>query len=893
VAEYIQPFNSYTEMYKYADEIREILQSLSSVYLIGDVGITPNNYANWGQRVGSEEPVCLDFAYVYDVGSDLLLCHSCKNNSMLVPNKDFTELYCSSCGKKYKFEDIRGRIGNDMHRHEIGDLSDEGYEMTESNVLRTLDPNKSNYLVTKKKVVEKPKEEVINIGPDTFTMNGINENLYINNKEDNNMAKDVRATIAQRMVQERMNNQRAINVKVWMADQQEPAVKESDDGLAFAGTMGDDVIQATVVEATVVEAEVVQVPQEEEHVIYDGKSEEHIPAENHFDMSIEDLAEDSGDEDEFVENPVTTETVAPSVQVEENEEEPVEVEEEFIEATVVTAELEAEEPVEEEIVFPDNFIDKFHYATSKLSNKMSEYLHQTEMFDDVKSYCKDKKLLPEKFYRACQNAIFRSLVAFVDCDTVEVPNNNPKKPGTHTEWILKKDDIYTADYFPTLVFIERFWNNRNLNQTDDCKSIMEKYDQMFPDYRGIQREWLPTFVDRLCLKFSISKSGAEIVARGLETWCLPEEEYISTELRESLQEESLQEEIQQNPVENADEASIHAMLAEAGKVNNNATIIDESVMKQAIEDDQMAFSAEMITNAVNEFDEEVESEEDDEDTMPAQSLTVEIYPDDDGMDIVKIISSESSGDINIPLYVNIAEIDPSKKLPSLADDRNGKWDWLIHFTPDIMFRTKNPEYWLNAANDDEIEEEQIHMVILDMNEETGEAIIGVYYLMGIFVIDNDGDYELVDDEETLNRINTVICDEIGNGAISHLRRTLSMPDLVHDEDYVKDFVQVMESDDEDGEEEMGEEFVTSSDEQMNAAEQAAIEALLGTPGRPAVVVPNVSNDSNKVETAESVQVEEDNQNMNISPAAQRMIDEAEADGHRTFAPIRRKGNREN
>lgn len=165
VAEYIQPFDSYVEMCSHAEKIREILNEMSSVYLIGDVGITDKNYSNWGLRIGTKDPVCLDFAYVYEVRSELFICQYCQTNSMLVPNRDFTELRCSNtlCGKHYEFADIRRKIGNELHKHEIGDLSEEGYVMNESNVLTELTLNRSNYLAKNKKKerktpgVEKPK----------------------------------------------------------------------------------------------------------------------------------------------------------------------------------------------------------------------------------------------------------------------------------------------------------------------------------------------------------------------------------------------------------------------------------------------------------------------------------------------------------------------------------------------------------------------------------------------------------------------------------------------------------------------------------------------------------------------------------------------------------------
>ena len=172
VCEYIQPFVSYSEMLSHADRIREILTELSSVYLIGDVGITDKNFSNWGVRIGTTEPVCLDFAYVYEVKSELFVCQYCRTNSILIPNRDFTQLHCSnpSCGRKYLFEDIRRKIGNDVHAHEIGDLSEEGYRLESSNVMTELDENRSSYLRRKKKAKKNIPEEKSIPKPPSFVM---------------------------------------------------------------------------------------------------------------------------------------------------------------------------------------------------------------------------------------------------------------------------------------------------------------------------------------------------------------------------------------------------------------------------------------------------------------------------------------------------------------------------------------------------------------------------------------------------------------------------------------------------------------------------------------------------------------------------------------------------
>ena len=188
VCEYIQPFESYYHMIQHQEKIREILKDLSSLYLIGDVGLCDKNFGNWGIRVGSQSPVCLDFAYIYEVKSNLFVCDYCKNGSILVPNKDFTELYCSNplCGKEWKFEDIRAKIGNTLRAHDLENLNEEGYVLDESFKMVELSPHKSTYLIKNKNVKKrnKNKEEKISIPifcmqqePSTYLNGGLKNEL--------------------------------------------------------------------------------------------------------------------------------------------------------------------------------------------------------------------------------------------------------------------------------------------------------------------------------------------------------------------------------------------------------------------------------------------------------------------------------------------------------------------------------------------------------------------------------------------------------------------------------------------------------------------------------------------------------------------------------------------
>lgn len=167
VCEYIRPFDTYPEMLMHANKIKEILKNLSAAYLIGDVGISEKNFRNWGLRIGTQQPVCLDFAYVYSVKSKIFTCYACGGNSVITPNENFTSLKCTnpSCNHIYLFEDIRRKISNKSHLEEIGDLSKEGYLLSESGVSTELDEERSSYLKKyrrkeSKKIQEQEVDEI-------------------------------------------------------------------------------------------------------------------------------------------------------------------------------------------------------------------------------------------------------------------------------------------------------------------------------------------------------------------------------------------------------------------------------------------------------------------------------------------------------------------------------------------------------------------------------------------------------------------------------------------------------------------------------------------------------------------------------------------------------------
>ncbi len=101
-------------------EMREILSEVSDMFLIGDVGINPKNYVNWGRRPDGSL-VMLDFAYVYNVKYGTFTC-SCDDETILQYDNNYDNLICSKCGRKYTFGTIRRRITRKMQEDEIGDI---------------------------------------------------------------------------------------------------------------------------------------------------------------------------------------------------------------------------------------------------------------------------------------------------------------------------------------------------------------------------------------------------------------------------------------------------------------------------------------------------------------------------------------------------------------------------------------------------------------------------------------------------------------------------------------------------------------------------------------------------------------------------------------------------
>lgn len=158
------------------DALRGILSVLADSYLLGDVGTVNKNFTNWGYR-DNGDLVVLDFAYIYRVQGDELLCS--QDQSILEYDENFHNLRCPSCRKKYSFMDVRRKITMEQEKHENNVAKQFAYKLTEavqevSDQYQDAEADESSRLPSSynkpkepiKEETSMPKDEGINIDVD-------------------------------------------------------------------------------------------------------------------------------------------------------------------------------------------------------------------------------------------------------------------------------------------------------------------------------------------------------------------------------------------------------------------------------------------------------------------------------------------------------------------------------------------------------------------------------------------------------------------------------------------------------------------------------------------------------------------------------------------------------
>ena len=127
IFEYVESF-TIDDFWQEQERMRAILKNVARSYLIGDVGVSSKNYENWAHR-DNGECVMLDYAYIYSVAFKHFTC-TCRPDAVLYYDKDFVNLLCPVCGKKYSFADVRRKISRKEQDEEIGDILQKGIVLT-------------------------------------------------------------------------------------------------------------------------------------------------------------------------------------------------------------------------------------------------------------------------------------------------------------------------------------------------------------------------------------------------------------------------------------------------------------------------------------------------------------------------------------------------------------------------------------------------------------------------------------------------------------------------------------------------------------------------------------------------------------------------------------------
>lgn len=472
-----------------------------------------------------------------------------------------------------------------------------------------------------------------------------------------------------------------------------------------------------------------------------------------------------------------------------------------------------------EMTLTESFIEEIPAAISKLSNRIGDYMHSVDTFNVVKLSIRDKKMYAETFYKRLVSAVYHSLMEF--CGFKETHTGNGQIDNA-VNWI-PPESVKGMVYTNTLIFIERMWNINAVSRENDNSIVMVTYRNMFTDYDGIQRPWIDLLRDRLKMKMQMHNSGIETILDYIqEMWCTtPGTEIPDDRLQSFLSAKSHLAMVSTDYEEPEDHSGIP---------DGYVFSMNEGSSSEKNEEESEA------TGVVEIENEDEDEDEDDEDLNEVEFLSVEVYFEDD-YDIIRINSEDAFGSISIPIYTKLSEVG-NNYIPSQVSDLNGIWDWLIHMVPDMMFKTKTPEKYLEINNVPH-EEDQMHVVIMD--ESDGEYTMGIYRLVGVFIIDEDGDripcWDM-DESELLFKINNVIREDIGTTRMTHLGRSLTMADFIHEEEYITSLL--IESDDEDEDEGNNdcecdcphEHAVSMNTDGMNEIQMAAFLALTGDAPKP-------------------------------------------------------------
>lgn len=785
VAEYIQPFSSFGEMTQYADKIRKILGELSSQYLIGDVGITGVNYANWGLRVGSDEPVCLDFAYVYEVSSSLFTCSNC-HGAVLVPNKDYTTLSCPACKKQFSFSEIRRKIGNDMHRQEIGDLREVGYELQEASEEVELDPTKSTYLKSEfEETNESNSEDSDKEMEDMPAMNVYESTKHMNVSD-----------WAKKMFQQTPEEPEYV-APVEIEEGEQP--KKKVEHVPGTDTIDEEFLRGFSGLIDSSEEDTPMVSQISAPANFQSDPSTLLGSDAVNVIPVETADEEAGKEEAIEYVPGVEEPLPTPVEVQK--EEPLPESKNPVQMSQVS--LGKKDPGGT-YRLSDRFESSLYKNVSDLARRIADYLLNHSIREKLGSHCADN-MSADKFTRLLRSCIFKSFTDYLHFTREKIYDEENEKWRTHFN---PPTDLTNPEYFDTMVFFDQYWRLSSIRRYEG--KVPEDTMKMYANYytrshvHGINPNWLHNLDTSLKKEiFTLDQTGRKMIIDLVgQVWCaeptgtvLPEGATIVEEPKEEIKEEPVTESVQEVPKEEPVEQVTTEELGETPYGPESTEELGETpygpeaipTTEELIDIIQNVPTVEVqeVLDYLKEHAEGEEEEEEDEEDSELSPVQVYLIKDTD-YSCVKILGSDESGDITVPLYLDLDSMEPVE-----SDQENtNAWAWLRFLCPDKAFISSNPEKWMQY-NKTSIPYNNLRFI--DIVEDHNEYLMGMYLFAGIYRVQYDQPAVEVTDPEELNTIMGKLSHLLSSPAcapFSHHATTVQNDEILCEEKEVEELVNV-------------------------------------------------------------------------------------------------------
>lgn len=220
VAEYVTLI-SYEEFVEKKSKILEILDDISREYLIGDMGWTQKNYANWGYRKNSDDLVILDFGHMHRLSGEKLLCKECC--SILQYNSTYTKLKCLDCGKEEEFMTIKLRLSKKEERDNIDEQLKKAYQLSEPT--KMIDDSE----VIQEEVYDEDDDELVSTRFSRFAPKKKKRFEYVPEVEQENIVTEIPDDVYDDVINEYM---KVVNGKVKIKDKPKedvPVKRHFDD----------------------------------------------------------------------------------------------------------------------------------------------------------------------------------------------------------------------------------------------------------------------------------------------------------------------------------------------------------------------------------------------------------------------------------------------------------------------------------------------------------------------------------------------------------------------------------------------------------------------------------------------------------------------------------------